>query len=244
MLRWLALAALVAGCHDDAPKVAPAAPAAPADWSYTSTDWAHGGYPECGGAIESPIAIDSQQTLAAALPPLELHYASAQATVTDTGHTIVAKPAGANAIVVDGETLPLVQFHFHHASEHTIDGAGADLELHLVHQDARGHTVVVAILVKSGAPHAELGKMLDHLPTGSASAQIQIDPSAFLPADRRYFQYTGSLTAPPCTEGVDWLVLRAPIEVSPAQIAAFAARYPNNARPLQPLDHRVVLASP
>jgi carbonic anhydrase len=138
-----------------------------------------------------------------------------------------------------------VQFHFHHVSENEIDGKKYDMELHFVHVDsAANRTAVVAVFIKSGAENAALRDLWSHIPhdvgTEVEYKKVVINAADLLPADQNYYTFDGSLTIPPCKEGVKWFVMKTPIEASPAQIAAFAKYYPTNARPIQPTNGREI----
>jgi carbonic anhydrase len=153
-----------------------------------------------------------------------------------------------SSIAVNGVSLALKQFHFHHPSETAIDGQHYDMELHLVHVDpAANRTAVVSVLIKSGAENPLLHVLLGNVPQTMGEEvtrkKIVINAASFLPADQNYYMYDGSLTTPPCTEPVRWYVMKTVIEASPTQIAAFAKLYPDNARPVQPLDGRTIAVS-
>jgi carbonic anhydrase len=140
-----------------------------------------------------------------------------------------------------------VQFHFHHPSEERIDGKQAEMVAHLVHKDSAGKLAVVAVLIDPGKPNATIDKLWNHVPHEQEHqadfAAVSVDPSALLPADRGYFTFAGSLTTPPCSEGVRWFVLKSRSPLSKAEIATFAARYHNDARPVQALNGREVRAT-
>ena len=137
-----------------------------------------------------------------------------------------------------GTRFELEQFHFHHPSEHTLDGAHYPLEVHFVHHGPTGALLVLGVLVTEGAPNPALRVLFDHLPHGHDATRLSIDPELLIPADRHYLTYDGSLTTPPCTEGVTWIVLATPITASAAQIQAFSALFPHNNRPVMPLHGR------
>ncbi|HEU0201286.1 MAG TPA: carbonic anhydrase family protein [Burkholderiaceae bacterium] len=164
--------------------------------------------------------------------------------VIDNGHTIQVNYAPGSRITVGSDTYELVQFHFHRPSEERIEGKAYAMVAHLVHRSVAGKLAVVGVLLESGAPNPLLETLWRHLPPAkeleSARKDVTIDASHLLPADRGYYTFPGSLTTPPCTENVRWLVLKQPVRVSAEQIATFAQRYPNNARPVQPLNARVV----
>ena len=217
------------------------------EWSYEDTDWTKLGYSECGGKVESPIDIITNKTIKAQLAPLLFNYASAPATVVNTGHTIQVNVKRGNTVSVNEAKLTLMQFHFHHLSEHKVNGTAYDMELHLVNQDSvTGNLAVVGVFLKQGAANAELAKVFDNLPATKGQEIVlsnNINLINLLPTNQKYYQYTGSLTTPPCTQGVDWFVMKTPLEISADQINAFAKLYGNDARPVQPLNNRMVLES-
>ena len=152
-------------------------------------------------------------------------------------------PDPGSGIVLDGVRFELQQFHFHHGSEHTVDGVRLPLEMHLVHGTQRGSLAVVGVLFAEGAANAALAAVWANLrpePAGPAAVPGRLDLPSLLPAGRTTWRYRGSLTTPPCTEGVAWVILTEPLTVSVAQIDAFAAICPDNRRPVQPLGERVL----
>jgi len=217
------------------------------EWSYEDTDWTKLGYSECGGKVESPIDIETNSTIKAQLAPLVFNYAAAPATVVNTGHTIQANVKRGNFFTVNGARFQLMQFHFHHLSEHKVNGTAYDMELHLVNQDSvSGNLAVVGVFLKQGTANAELAQVFGNLPAVKGQEIIlnnNINLINLLPANRQYYTYTGSLTTPPCTQGVEWVILKTPLEISADQISAFTKLYNNDARPVQPLNNRQVLES-
>lgn len=194
------------------------------------------------GREQSPI--DLAGATGRDLPDLGFAYRPAPATVVDNGHTVQATFEGAGSLELGGETFELRQLHFHSPSEHLIDGASYAAEVHLVHEGTDGRLAVVAVLVEEGSPNQTVAAMLDVVPAEGAepvAADGAVDPAEVLPADRRTFRYDGSLTTPPCTEGVAWSVLAEPITWSAGQLADFAERHPDSHRPPQSLDGRVLL---
>ena len=199
------------------------------------------------GERQSPVDIQNapeQPDLA----PIRFDYKLSPLKIINNGHTVQVNYEPGSGITVDGLSMALKQFHFHHPSETTIDGRHYDLELHLVHLDpAANRTAVVAVLIQSGAENPLLRVLLANLPQNVgeevARKKIVINAASFLPGDQNYYVYDGSLTTPPCTQPVRWYVMKTVIEASPSQIAAFAKLYPDNARPLQPLDGRTIAAS-
>lgn len=195
------------------------------------------------GHRQSPIDIvDAQYEN---LPPILFDYKPAPLKVIDNGHTIQVNFDRGNSITVGNKRFDLIQLHFHHPSEERIQGKSYDMVIHLVHTDERGNLAVVALLLTKGKSNGVMQNIWEHLPEQkgkeSLISGVEINPADLLPTDREYYAFPGSLTTPPCTEGVSWFVLKTPAEVSPAEIAQFAMRYPNNARPVQPLNGREVL---
>ena len=219
-----------------------------APWSYEAhngpTVWGRldAAYSACAlGAEQSPIDLTGGRR--ADLPPLEFDYRRAGATIENTGHSIQVNPAPGSGIVLDGVRYELRQFHFHHGSEHTVDGRRLPLEMHLVHEDAAGSTAVVGVLFKEGDANDALAPVWAHLPADPSPARPisdEVDLAALLPDRRTMWRYRGSLTAPPCTEGVAWAIFDESLSLSAGQIEAFAAIYPNNCRPVQPHEERVL----
>lgn len=193
------------------------------------------------GQQQSPIDIAA--TVPAALPPLRPDWpAGAGWSVVDNGHTVQASATGeAGNVTVEGTAYKLVQFHFHHPSEHTIGGVSYPMEVHFVHQSAEGKLAVVGVMLGGGGAPGPLDAILAAA-DGDGTLAAPIDPTALLPANPHYWRYHGSLTTPPCSEIVAWTLMAEPVEVSDAAIAAFAHRYEMDARPVQPLHRRFVLA--
>ena len=191
------------------------------------------------GTAQSPI--DLKGAAGADLPNLGFAWLSGAPTILNNGHTIqVSLPAG-GTLTTAGAEFPLAQFHFHAHSEHTVDGKTTPLEIHFVHKNAAGELAVVGVLVEEGAENATLGKLFASLPAdkdGKTTLTESIDPATLLPTDKLYYRYAGSLTTPPCSEGVKWHVLKSTITASKAQIEAFTKLYENDARPVQPLGTR------
>ena len=164
----------------------------------------------------------------------------------DNGHTIQVKLSPGNRITVGDKVFELVQFHFHRPSEEKVQGKASAMDAHLVHQGADGKLAVVGILLQPGAASTLVGEVWKNIPKGhgeSAHGALTVDPSMLLPAARAYYTFTGSLTTPPCSEGVTWFVLKTPVEISKEQVATFAKHYPHNARPVQPVGDRVISES-
>lgn len=217
-------------------------------WGYSSE---HG--PEHWGDMEADFAtcklgkaqspIDIRGAKKNALPALDFKYTASMAEVINNGHTIQVNLTDGGALNLDGVAYKLVQFHFHAPSEVTINGKTYPMELHLMHKNAEGKWAVVALLLEEGTANAALDSVFSNLPQTKGSKKTldeNLNSATFLPTVHNYFKYIGSLTTPPCSEGVRWQVLKQPVNVSKAQIAAFRTLYHMNARPVQPLNNRTV----
>jgi carbonic anhydrase len=213
-------------------------------WDYEHPDWQNEGFNDCGGKVESPINVETAKTIKAHLPDVTYNYSPFNFKIVDNGHTIQVLNAGNNTLTLDGNTFEFKQFHFHHKGEHAINGVKGEMEMHLVHADSAGNLLVVAMIIKEGAANPTIGKVLQHIPEEKekeTESNTSINLSDVLPADKKYYTYTGSLTTPPCTDGIEWIILKQPITMSAEQIASFTKRYANDARPLQKLNNRYVL---
>jgi carbonic anhydrase len=223
--------------------------AAPPHWEYGGAHGApHWGeldaaYESCArGHAQSPIDIRGAQT--ATLPALNFSYAQFAPAIVNNGHTIQVNVPKGQFLEIGGRRLELLQFHFHTPSEERISGKATAMVAHLVHRDAEGRLGVVAVLLQPGAPNPALDPVLAHLPRRAGETVtvegLEIDLAKLLPARRSYYDFEGSLTTPPCSEGVHWMVMAQPMTVSPQAIKAFRRLYPANARPVQPLNGRTV----
>lgn len=195
-----------------------------------------------GGAAQSPVDLGGVQEKEDGGEAMAFAYRGGTAELVNNGHTIQANLRGAGTARIDGAAYQLLQFHFHTPSETTFDGKAYPLAAHLVHRDAEGRLAVVAVLFRLGEENAALKPVFASLPAhkGEKRKLAALDPAALLPGARGYYAYMGSLTTPPCSEGVRWRVFRTPLEISAAQLAAFRALYPMNARPAQPLNGREI----
>jgi carbonic anhydrase len=222
-----------------------------AHWSYSSdggpAEWARmkPEFATCGiGQRQSPI--DIRDGIRVDLEPITFDYRPAGFNVVDNGHTIQVNLGVGNAIVVNQRRYELVQFHFHRPSEERINGRQYDMVAHLVHKDLDGRLAVVAVLIERGGAHPVVQQVWNSLPLEKQepmTGPAPLNPALLLPEDRRYFTYMGSLTTPPCSEGVLWMVLKQPVSLSDQQLAVFAKLYPMNARPLQSSAGRVIKES-
>lgn len=196
------------------------------------------------GTRQSPI--DIRDGIAVELDPVRFDYRPSGFSVIDNGHTVQADLGPGNSIEVMGRRYELVQFHFHRPSEESVNGRRYDMSVHLVHKDLEGRIAVVAVLLERGGAQPVVQQVWNNLPLEkhqSLPASAPLNPDALLPQDRRYFTYMGSLTTPPCSEGVLWMVMKQPVAISPEQIGIFARLYPMNARPLQAASGRRILQS-
>jgi carbonic anhydrase len=202
----------------------------------------------CGtGKSQSPIDIHTRKTHRKDLPALVFDYRPTPLHIIDNGHSIQIDVESGSSLRIGGKAYQLVQFHFHHPSEERINGKSSEMVAHLVHRDSAGKLAVVAVLLNAGKPNATVESLWSHLPKQKNHEMdfesVRIHPAGLLPADHSYFTYTGSLTTPPCSEGVRWFVLKSPSTLSKSEISTFARRYPNDARPLQMLNGREVLTT-
>ena len=209
----------------------------PAHWGELAKD-----YHACkSGKKQSPIDISAAEK--ADIAAIEFSYTGSNIDMVNNGHTIQMNYSGDSRITVAGKSYKLLQFHFHSPSEHTINGKPADMVAHLVHQADDGQLSVVGVLMKKGASNKVISALWNHMPTKAGDrkkAKTKINVADLLPTDHSYFNYSGSLTTPPCSEGVNWMVMRQSVEVSAEQIAAFTNIFSKSVRPVQPLHGRVV----
>ncbi len=231
---------------------------APSASRHSGHDWAYGGAagPEHWGDLKPEFAacssgsrqspIDIRSGIRVDLEPIVFDYRASVFRVIDNGHTIEVRVGGGNSIEVQGRRFDLLQFHFHRPSEERIDGRQFDMVVHLVHRDPEGRLAVLAVLLDRGSAHPLVQSVWNHLPLEKnveVAASPLLDLSHLLPPDRRYFAYMGSLTTPPCTEGVLWLVMQQPVPIAVEQVNVFSRLYPMNARPVQPAAGRLIKQS-
>ncbi len=194
------------------------------------------------GRSQSPIDISA--AVITSLPAIEINYQDTVLNVVNNGHAIQVNYQAGSFINVGGKRFNLLQFHFHSPSEHTIGGKAYPMVAHLVHKADDGQLGVIGVMIKEGKASTLLEQLWAHMPEEAGKTvtveEERINVSDLLPRDLTYFNYSGSLTTPPCTEGVHWMVLAAPVEASAEQIARFRALYPNNARPVQPVNGRII----
>ncbi len=213
--------------------------AGPENWAKLDSKFAM-----CGqGRNQSPI--DLSDLIKADLKPLKFEYKEGATHIINNGHAVQVDYAAGSFLIVEGRTFELKQFHFHSPSENLIKGKQFPLEVHLVHADKNGNLAVIAVMFEEGPPNPLLTKLWQMMPVKvdeKIALPAGLSATEMLPPDRTYYRYNGSLTTPPCTEGVWWLVLKKPATVSKAQVEQFSKRlgFANN-RPIQPLNARPVL---
>src|SRR5450756_2744807 len=199
----------------------------------------------CGiGSQQSPLDIGA--TIKSKRPALKINWARSADTIVNNGHTIQLNFAEGSTMTLGDVKYKLVQLHFHRPSEHLIGGKNFPMEAHFVHRAESGALAVVGVLMTTGKSNPAFHWIVSTMPAEegpAVKADPRIDPHALLPARLGYYRYPGSLTTPPCSEIVEWLLLTSPIHVAEADIASFAKLYPLNARPAQKDNRRYVLQS-
>ncbi len=196
------------------------------------------------GQMQAPIDILTKAA-APASAPIAAKYKASAGEIINNGHTIqVALPDGGSAIL-SGTDYKLLQFHFHTPAEEKVDGKGYPFNAHMVHKSADGKLVVIGILFKEGNENNILKDIFANMPSkeGKVAIKSNFDASSMLPSSLAYYSYAGSLTTPPCSEGVSFYILKAPVELSKNQLNAFQKVFKMNARPLQPLNGRKITQS-
>jgi carbonic anhydrase len=211
---------------------------APDQWGTLSPDFALC----CAGKSQSPITIQREHVQQATYA-WHRDYRETSVRLINNGHTIQVNYAPGSTLTFDGRSYRLLQFHFHMPSEHAIDDTLADMELHLVHQDEAGNLAVIGVMITAGQPNTVVEPFWGQWTTEPGEVfleDVSINIADLLPADQSLYLYDGSLTTPPCSEGVRWLVMQQPITFSQEQIAVYGQILANTNRPLQPLNNRIV----
>jgi len=195
------------------------------------------------GRVQSPV--DIQRTVKANLEEIRFDYNEAPLRIINNGHTIQVNAAGTGGMAIGDKRFSLIQYHFHIRSEHAVRGMSSDMEVHFVHQDAEGNLAVVGVLLRKGEANPLFKSILENAPKEQGEKTIAAlgNPGEFLPLSRGYYTYVGSLTTPGCSEGLKWIILKQPMEISEGQIAQFKTFYSNNARPVQALNNRLIIES-
>ncbi len=219
-------------------------------WGYTGE-----GAPEHWGALDPTYAlcaaganqspIDLTGLIESELEPISFNYTGLVTEIVHNGHAIQAEYTAGSTMTVNGKIFTLKQFHFHTPSENLINGKHFPIEAHFVHADTDGNLAVIAVMYNIGKENAELKKIWQQMPVEAGKKRgmaSQVRANHMMPENKEYYRFNGSLTTPPCTEGVLWLVMKNPVSVSEAQVKqlAKALKHPNN-RPIQPLNARPIL---
>lgn len=193
------------------------------------------------GRDQSPI--DLNEAVASTPSNISFNYASVPLVVVNNGHTVQVNYPEGSTVSIDGDEYELLQFHFHTPSEHTVEGRAAAMELHFVHSNEAGELAVVGVMLASGESNPVIDTIWAHIPEEEGTNQVEstvINAADLLPGSTAYFGYAGSLTTPPCSEGVRWNILQEPVQVSEEQIDTFEALYQVDARPTQPTNGRII----
>ncbi len=238
-------------------KEEPSPPPPPPPWSYKGNNgpdkWGSLSYDYAActlGQRQSPI--DIRNTVHADLPPIKFSYKPSPLSIIDDGHGIRVDTPNGGSITVDGVIYELQYLRFHKPGEMKINGKAADMDVQLVHQSKTGQSAILTLMIeadkaKKGKAQEVIRTLWNELPLEQdklvTHAEIKIDPTLLLPSKVNYFTFIGSLTTPPCTEGVLWLVLKTPVLASKEQIAGFGTIYKGNVRPVQAVNERVIKAS-
>jgi carbonic anhydrase len=234
----------------------PHAKQAPSHAAAHSAHWAYEGsagpsqwgkldpaYAACGtGKHQSPI--DLTKASLKDLKDPELHYQPSTIRVLNNGHTVQVNYDKGSSMDVDGQRFEVLQIHYHAPSEHRVDGKTFPAELHIVHKNAAGQLAVIGVLLEEGAENPAYQAFLSNLPAHESKEEAKgakINVAELVPATHATFRYDGSLTTPPCTEGVRWFVMTTPVTLSRSQLAALETVFKGNNRPLQPLNARALI---
>jgi len=220
-------------------------------WAYTGEEapdkWKDlcSKFSACGGTVQSPINIeDAAAVNVDTLPALKMEYGTSLVDIINNGHTVQFNISGENYLTIGEKKYKLLQFHFHALSEHTVNGQHAPIEVHFVHKNTDTDYAVVGALFTEGAQFNLFSKYLADFPAevGEVTKEEEIELAELLPADLSYYYYSGSLTTPPCSEVVNWYVLKSKDVASKEQIEKMAGLLHENYRPVMPLNERTVLA--
>jgi carbonic anhydrase len=242
-LRWGAICFILVPVFTSAQQTLP-------HWEYQGKDgpknWGKldPAYSNCSmGHTQSPINITA--TKKSDLPALIFDYKSVPLNIINNGHTIQVNYAPGSSLSVGDKTYLLQQFHFHHPSEEHVNGHGFDMVAHLVHSDREGHLAVVAVFLQRGNASAFIEAVWKNIPEEQEKAvdvpRVTLNVKDLLPTNHGYYTFAGSLTTPPCSEGVKWFVLKTQVSLSESQLGQFAKLYPKDARPIQAANGREIL---
>jgi len=223
-------------------------------WSYSGANgppkWAKldKEYALCGtGELQAPIDIVDAKVRKGDLPPILFNYKPSPLSIIDDGHTIRVDIAPGSRISVEGGVYDLTAIEFHKPGEVKVDGKAHEMSAHLFHKNKDGRIAIVAVPLEQGKENEVVKTLWSHLPVTKGKEvvidSVKINPVGLLPAKKDYYMFAGSLTTPPCSENVKWMVLMQPVQISGEQIRQFAKLYPMNARPAQALNDRDVQGS-
>ncbi|MDD5241267.1 MAG: carbonic anhydrase family protein [Sulfuricella sp.] len=235
----LALVASSLACAGETPHWTYSGDEGPDNWGKLTPE-----YSQCGsGKNQSPIDLSGM--IDARLPAIKFAYITAATEIFNNGHTVQANFAPGNSISVSGHEFLLKQVHFHAPSENRLNGKAFPMEAHLVHADKDGNLAVVAVMYTEGKNNLAIAKLWSQMPANAddkVALNAKFLAAELLPKNRDYFRFNGSLTTPPCSEGVMWLVMKHPVRIGKEQVEAFShtMHHPNN-RPVQPVNARPVL---
>lgn len=203
------------------------------------------GFSDCDGKTQSPIniitsTVSSKNTLQAP----KFSYGKSNVAIVNNGHTVQFNVTGDHTVGLNGKEYKLLQFHYHAKSEHTIDGKYAPIEVHFVHQHSDTDFAVLGMLFEEGKENELFAKYLGDFPTSKGAFQSKeaMDVLSLFPTNKSYYNYKGSLTTPPCSEVVNWYVLKTPLTASKEQITQFSKILHGNYRPIQAINGRLVSA--
>ncbi|NTV94640.1 MAG: carbonic anhydrase family protein [Thiobacillus sp.] len=239
LLACLSLSFAAAAQAGDKPHWTYSGEEGPENWGKLAAE-----YSLCGtGKNQSPVNLTAE--IEAQLPAIKFAYTTTATEILNNGHTVQANFAPGSTLTVSGHTFELKQVHFHAPSENQFDGKNYAMEGHLVHADKDGNLAVVAVMYKEGRQNHAIDKLWRQMPANAGdkvALTAQFKASELLPANRDYYRFNGSLTTPPCSEGVTWLVMKYPVTAEKEQVEQFAhtMHHPNN-RPVQPLNARPLL---
>ena len=251
----LGLLALVTGCSRQDAATSQGAGASPSSAAPHAPEWSYEGPegPESWGELSSSFQtcsagtqqspIDVPGSLGVSREPLTLGYGTSDFEVVKGAHSIELRPLATQQIELDGVAYTFRQMHFHAPSEHTVDGVRYEAEFHFVHQSDDGRLAVLGVLAKRGGDNGAWAPYVEAVSaarTGQAAKMGGTTLSALFPASLDHYKYQGSLTTPPCSEGVQWLLLEQPVELGAGQLAELTSGEAANSRPTQPLNTRTV----
>lgn len=251
LLTAISLALTLLACHKTAKVAERTAEQEHEDhWGYTGENdpdhWAElsNEFVKCAeGQLQSPIDIQSYKAHEAPAVDLVFNYQPSPVDAVNNGHTVQANLEAENHLLLKQHKYVLKQIHFHQPAEHRLNGIIFPMEIHLVHADSSGKLAVVGLFVQEGPENEVLEELWEHLPAQTQEhyhPQKGLDLVHLLPEEQAVYHYRGSLTTPPCSEGVEWLIMQRPIAMSKEQIQRFMQLYHGNNRPVQELHEREV----